>query len=509
MISDLIILLNRFFESLTVSLFNRWLDGRSRRAAGRGKAVADDHVVIGHSTPVPGSRDGRGEAVTLSPEARRKHLYAIGATGCGKTNLMLRLIESDIASRRTFCVIDLRGDLVDRILMRLARTETPQALRERLLLLDLRQEQHIVGFNPLIGEGDPYNRAFHLLSVLKRQSESWGVQLEETLRNSLLALSETGWSLLELEALLNPSQAAFRSQVLAHVSDSYVRSFFERYGQLSADRQLSWMLPVTNKVTPLLAIPQLRLMFGQRESFSFNRLLDEQPGRILLISLGVDRLHGAAHLVGGMLVSAFQTAVMARVDRSEADRNPVHLYIDEFETMATERFEAIIAEGRRFGVGLCLSHQNCTQLPASLKHVIRNNVHAQFLFQTGGLDAAELGQEVHSREPKEAVRAALMAQDVGECHLVRRAQPTLRVRVCHSPDPEVPAEALLAVRTAGLQAYSRPRDAVEAELAEREIFIRSLGQYGPGMQPAMFDPLLEVRRAPIRNRGKQRPQDPK
>ncbi|MBV9470992.1 MAG: type IV secretion system DNA-binding domain-containing protein, partial [Abitibacteriaceae bacterium] len=171
--------------------------------------VPDDHIVLGDiisgdTEDHPGSakKPRSARVATISPEARRRHLYVLGATGTGKTNLFLRLIESDIAHQRAFCVIDLRGDLVDRILPRLAETAPPAAWRERLLLIDLRHSEDIVGFNPLLGEGDVYNRALHILSVLKQQSESWGVQLEESLRNCLIALAEAGWSLLEIEPLL-------------------------------------------------------------------------------------------------------------------------------------------------------------------------------------------------------------------------------------------------------------------------------------------------------------------
>lgn len=40
--------------------------------------------------------------VALSPEARLRHLYLLGATGTGKTNLLLRLIESDVRNYRAF-----------------------------------------------------------------------------------------------------------------------------------------------------------------------------------------------------------------------------------------------------------------------------------------------------------------------------------------------------------------------------------------------------------------------
>lgn len=62
-----------------------------------------DHVVLGHLIPAA------PEVVALSPEARLRHLYVLGATGTGKTNLLLRLIDSDVKASRAFCVIDLRG----------------------------------------------------------------------------------------------------------------------------------------------------------------------------------------------------------------------------------------------------------------------------------------------------------------------------------------------------------------------------------------------------------------
>lgn len=462
-------MLAHFLETLLVSLVNGARDRHERAKPGPSEQVpADGEVLVGHTRPdtLQIGRGIRPEAVCLSTEARRRHLYVLGATGTGKTNLLLRLIESDLAARRSLCVIDLRGDLVDRILLRLARTETADTIGKRLLLLDLRDQEHVVGFNPLLGAGETYSRAFHLLGVLRQQAESWGIQLEETLRNSLIALSDAGWSLLEIEPLL--SNPAFRASVLAQVTDSYVRAFFARYGEMSEEKQVTWRLPVLNKVTPLLAIPQLRLMFGQRQSFAFGPLLDTEPGRIILVSLAIDRLHQAAYLVGGLFVSAFQTAIMARQSLPEKLRIPVHFYIDEFETMATSQFEAIVAEGRRFGLGLTLSHQNLSQLPASLRDVLLNNVHTQFYFQTGAGDAAILAREIADAQPRDDMRTLLLTQGVGEAFLVRRGEPGARLKVLHSPDPKVSQEAVQALRAASFAAYARPRQELEREMAARE-----------------------------------------
>lgn len=56
-----------------------------------------------------------GAPVTLTPEERRRHVYVLGATGCGKTNLVVQLIESDFRAGRSVCVVDLRGDLKRKI----------------------------------------------------------------------------------------------------------------------------------------------------------------------------------------------------------------------------------------------------------------------------------------------------------------------------------------------------------------------------------------------------------
>jgi hypothetical protein len=479
----------RLIEYLLINILNGVKRRREQRQScqpAQNIAVPPEFAVLGHL--IREEKSSLGEqtmrrlsdagVVALSPEARMRHLYLLGATGTGKTNLLLRLIESDIQNQRAFCVVDLRGDLVDRILKRLSVAAAPDLWRQRLLLLDLRDSESAVGFNPLVCEGDAYTRALLMLSVIKKQSDSWGVQLEDTLRYSFMALSEAGWSLLEVRPLL--TNAAFREQVMASVQDSQVRSFFEEFGQLSGAERSSRSSAALNKLSPLLSVPALRQMFGQRQGFSFGTLLDTQPSMIILVSLGVDRLHDAARLAGGLLISSFQSAIMSRVDQPEAERVPVHLYVDEFECMASDKFEEIVAEGRRFRVGLTLSHQNLSQLPLNLRHVIRNNVHTQVYFQTGAVDAGELAKEVGHGIGSADIRAGLMSHGVGEAFLVRRGQDAARMRTLRSDDPAVNNQRIQALRAASFATYARPRGEVEQELRERDDEFRNLNAAQPG-----------------------------
>src|SRR5262249_36882664 len=158
-----------------------------------------------------------------------------------------------------------------------------------------------------------------------------------------------------------------------------------------------------------------RAILGQQQSLSFRSLFDRRRDMIVLVSLAADSLFQLSSLMGSLIVNALTAAIM-RGDRPEKDRFPVFLYLDEFENFVgtSEQFEAIISEGRRFGLGLCLSHQSCSQLDVRLRHLIRNVVHTQIYFATGAVDAESLANEIPSEEPRQILRNRLMNQKIGE-----------------------------------------------------------------------------------------------
>ena len=343
---------------------------------------------------------GPGANWHLSKESRLKHLYILGSTGCGKTNLLTQLVERDINRRRSVVVLDMRGDLIDAI----TRFAASGVASERLHLIDLRRPELSFGLNPFQYGNDAYSSALQVHAILRASAESWGVQLDETLRCSLIVLANARRSLTELPRLL--TDHAFRDRLLGGVEDDYVKSFFDRFDRLSQDKQSQWVLPVLNKVSPFVSHPAIRAILNERSPVDLPEVLD-CPGSILLVALGADRLHGLAGTFGCLAVSAIENSVMKRVDQAEPKRNPVHLYLDEFENFQTPAFEAIIAEGRRFRLGLTLSHQNLHQLDSRLRHVIMNNAGTRIYFRTGLTDASELGRELLNYGIKDPVKSLL------------------------------------------------------------------------------------------------------
>ena len=344
--------------------------------------------------------EGVGQAWDLDSGRRLRHVYVLGSTGCGKTNLLSQIVERDVDAKATVAVLDMRGDLIDKILSSVAG----KIDHDRVHLIDLRRPELSLGLNPFQYGNDPYSAALQIHGILRAAADSWGVQLDETLRCSLIALSYARKALTDLAELLTNS--AFRQSVLSGVDDAYVKEFFRRFDALSPDKQSQWVLPVLNKVSAFLSHPTVRSILAEKRPIDLPAVLDT-PGSILLIALGTDRLHSLAGTFGCLAVSAIENCAMKRVDCLESQRNPVHLYLDEFENFQSPAFEKIIAEGRRFRLGLTLSHQNLHQLDSRLRHVIMNNAGTRIYFRTGLSDATELGRELSNSGIDEPVKALL------------------------------------------------------------------------------------------------------
>lgn len=471
-------MISQLLASLLQYLVNGVRDGigtrQTRKQVIPPEAPPPDSVSLGRIVRSPfealSQTDAAPSALLLSEAMMLRHICMLGGTGVGKTTLLLQILKWQIARRNAaVCLLDARGDLVDRVLTGLAHDYTPDELRERLILIDLRDDTYSVPWNLLREPGlDAYTRVAMILDVIAAQWDI-GVQTLNTLRACLLtlALTDTEQSLLEVEPLL--VDPAFRRRLLSSVSDMTLRRFWDRFEALPDAQQSQWVEPVLNRLSAWWSRPVIRNMCSTKTSLSLRQLLDARPDRILLIALAYDTLYADAELAGNLLITSLLSAVM-RTDRPEIARVPTYLAIDEFENFggSGRQFQQVISEGRRFKIGMCLSHQSSVQVEPKLRSLIKNVIGTQIFYSVGGSEAELLSGEIGSDEPKAALKHLLMNQQVGECLVVQRGQPYVRLRTSHSPDPVVSPEKIAAVRLGAFQNFGRPREAIEAELIERE-----------------------------------------
>lgn len=349
-------------------------------------------------------RGSNGESIGVSVRDSLRHLHVIGPTGVGKSNLLLHLVRQDLAAGRGAVVIDPKGDLVGDILASTARRH-----HEAMALIDPAHPMRSVGFNPL---GDSELEVDGVLHVLKDlYAGSWGPRTEDVVHSSLLTLSGTQWATLALIPQLL-TDAPFRYRVLsAGRLPHHLRNFWAWFEALSNAERAQVTAPVLNKVRPFVMRSALRSMLGQ-VSPSFSPVEVFTRGRVLLVALrkgeiGVE----AAQLIGSLLVAHLWQLAQRRSAIPPGRRQPVMLYLDEFQDYLRlpANFGDLMAQARGLGVGMNLAHQHLGQLRPDVKMAMQANAQNRVAFRLGYDDAATIARGSDQLDARDFTQLAAFA----------------------------------------------------------------------------------------------------
>ena len=265
-----------------------------------------------------------------------------------------------------------------------------------MVLVDLADPRQTVTFNPIeqlpgVSAGE---QAAELIAAFKKiWADSWGVRMEDLLRNSLIALSEAERALVDLPAFL--TDAGFRSEILTRLTHPIARDYFVRFNQLSDRARLTWSEPVLNKINALLANDHVRqLLAAPHSTVNLRQVMDR--GQVLLVKLDKGRLKDSADLLGSLILAKLQLAVFSRSELPVWQRRPFALYVDEFQNFATASFGVLLSEARKYGLSLVLAHQTLAQIPEQLTSLILGNTGLQVVFRVNRRDAERMAKESFS-----------------------------------------------------------------------------------------------------------------
>jgi len=343
----------------------------------------------------------------IAAEDRLRHLHVLGRTGVGKSTLLLNQIRGDVQAGAGLCVIDPHGDLADAVARSIPRRRTNDAV-----LFDPADDEFSIGFNPLYCQ-DPKRRDLVADDVLaafeKTYDLSHAPRLKDTLRNALYVLVEKGKTLLSLLIML--SDESYRERLTAEIEDDVVRLFWHREFASWNDRYRTEALSaIQNKLRPFLMNRKIRSIVGQQGSaLTLRQVMNE--GRVLIVPLSKGRLGEVnVRLLGSLLVTGIQQAAMTRADMREQERRDFFVYIDELHNFTTASFARMLAEIRKYRVGLIGSHQFLAQLDEETGAALAGNVGSRIVFQTGAEDAEELAPSLEVSRPGDTTGSHKPAQ---------------------------------------------------------------------------------------------------
>lgn len=322
---------------------------------------------------------------------RLSHVYVIGKTGVGKTTLLETILCSDIARGAGCALIDPHGDFVERI-----EAWIPPHRRSDVIYLNMTDDTLPYSYNPLT-HVSPQRRslvASGLMDIFKKMwIDAWGPRMEHILRNALLALLDQPHAVLP-DILKLLTEKSYQREVITNITNEQVKIFWkDEFPQYSFRYQADGIAPIQNKVGAFLADTKLYRFFTQREGgIRFRKIMDE--GQILLVNLSKGKIGtDSASLLGGLIVTSLGLAAFSRSDTREETRRHFFIVIDEFQAFTTLALAQMLAELRKFGIGVVLAHQYLAQLDPQIREAVLGNVGSIFAFRMSALDAQYMARE--------------------------------------------------------------------------------------------------------------------
>jgi len=442
-----------------------WLKAKTAPVSAEVPSSGGTYIGIGHYR-------GVRRSVCIGFEDRRRHMYIIGKTGTGKSELLQDMAIQDIKAGYGVCVIDPHGDLIENIIQYI-----PPERAEDVIYFDPSDTERPMGLNLLEAKTEE-QKHFISAAIINLMYKLYdpqrtgivGPRFEHTVRNAMLTvMCEPGTTFVEVMRVLTDPK--YVQELLPKVNDPIIRRFWTDQIANTSDFHKSETLDyIVSKFGRFVTNTVMRNLIGQSKSaFDFRKVMDE--GKILLINLSKGRLgEENSSFLGLVMIPKILVAAMSRQDMPQDKRRDFFLYVDEFQNFATPDFATILSEARKYRLNLTVANQFIGQMDEEVKNAVFGNVGTIASFRLGVTDASFLAHE--------------FSPVFGDSDLINIDRYNIYMRTIVDNDPVPPfsvdlykdvkkqrAEANEKVAQAIIQLsrlkYGKPRELVEAEIIQR------------------------------------------
>ena len=413
---------------------------------------------------------GNQKAIYLQEKDRRRHMYVIGQTGMGKSVFLENLAFQDMCDGRGFAFIDPHGDAVEALLKRV-----PEERIDDVIYFDPADIEHPVGMNMFEFTSDDQKDFIvqegisMLQSLFDPQNQGFfGPRGQHMFRNAALLLmaDPAGATFIDIPQCFTDPE--FVKSKLKYVTDKAVYDYWTKEFPASqrsndAGEVITWF---ASKWGPFIANTIMRNTLGQVKSgFNIREIMDNK--KIFLVNLSKGRLGDInANLLGMIFVMKFQQAAMSRQDIPEDQRQDFCLYVDEFQNFATDSFESILSEARKYRLNLIVANQFMTQLTDKIREALLGNVGTIICGRIGVTDAELMVKaftptftaEDLTKTPNFAAVAKVMMFDMPSAPFTINLPP---------PMGEPNDDLMNRLKVYSATRFGKTRAEVEAEIKER------------------------------------------
>lgn len=375
-------------------------------------------------------RNQHGNALSIPLKARLEHAQVIGTTGGGKTKFLEHCIRQDIASGRGVCVIDPHGNHPDSLYgSLLAWLDARGFTKTRTIhLIDPNAGTHVTGLDPLALPSPDYDFSVIAEAMQEALERVWGEEdmnakptMQRVLSAILAALTELKLTLAEARLLFDPQDKnGIRAWAIENLPDSEAREELEWLDRIATGQrgEQDFRMEVTgprNRLAKLTRNTSVRAMVGQQNrTIDFRAALDE--GHIILANLspGPRASDKATQLLGRLITRM----LFFHCERRKHPERPFFFYLDECQLFLSGDVSRLLAESRKWGMGVVLASQYLAQFELAgldVLEAVKNATNLKAVFRMKDAEeAAALADLVFPYDLEMPVEALIKPNVVGQ-----------------------------------------------------------------------------------------------
>ena len=338
---------------------------------------------------------------TIPTQARFEHHHIVAGSGHGKTQTLQYLIANDLAAveagKRSVVVLDSQGDLI-RNIADLKLFAAGEPLHDRIVIIDPSDVEWPVSLN--------------LFDVGMDRLSGYAPLERERLTNSILELYDFVLGTLLSAEMTQKQNVIFRyvTRLMLHVPDATIHTLRELMEPGSQVKFAAHIAKLTGTAKQFFATEfnsrefeqtkrqVLRRLWGILENQTFERMFahprskldlfaEMNTGKVILINTAKDLLkEQGTEIFGRFFIALIAQAAQERATLPEAKRLPTIVYVDEAQDYFDRNIGLILAQARKYNVGMVLAHQYLGQLEPKLQEAFAANTAIKF---AGGVSAKD------------------------------------------------------------------------------------------------------------------------
>lgn len=348
-----------------------------------------------------------GNRVYLPESSRHGHMHVIGRTGTGKTSFLEHCIRQDILNGNGLCLIDVAGNLYDRLVRFLAYLDLSHPIADRVVLIDPSDTEYSVAINYLEQVGDIdagviLQTVMEGLARLYKEQDQVKPRWETYAPLTIIPLIRAGLTLLEIVYFVSATHPQFRQNLLQKLKDPYYLRSWNDFEAYSKGERANQVEVVKNRGSLFWQVETIKRVVGQpQNTVKWTEAMDE--GKIILCNLGQTAHSSEKANKQLAIILVHQIIQAARTRRGEpATLRPFYLYVDEFGEVVCKDFAKGLDTLRQFGVPLILANQRFGQLRQELGEDLYSAVMSNTLwkaaFNIWSEDADAMVEEIFTKQ---------------------------------------------------------------------------------------------------------------